>query len=123
MLKFPGVALFGSCVCVGIGPPRSCRTATIRPSISCSAIFGPLGQSYCDKRRADLQTTITGLLSEQYDNPVRVVAVHTAENVSQDIAREIMRRVGLAGGELSEALEDFVGEYLGPERRLTLRLA
>jgi hypothetical protein len=91
--------------------------------------FGPLGQSYCETspERADLETTITDLLSGQFDNPVRVVAFNTAErwseDVSEDIAREIMRRVDLAGDEMSEALEDFVDEHVGTERQLTLRLA
>ena len=67
--------------------------------------FGPLGQAYfeTDPERADLETTITDLLSGQYDNPVRVVAFNTAEgwsqDVSEEVAREIMRRVGLIGGD------------------------
>jgi hypothetical protein len=40
-----------------------------------------------------------------------------------DIAREIMRRLDLAGDELPTALEEFVERHLGPERQLTLRLA
>ena len=90
--------------------------------------FGPLGQAYCETNpeRADLETTITDLLSGQYDNPVRVVAFNTAEgwsqDVSEDVAREIMRRVGLIGGELSPSLADFVDEHHGPDRQLTLRL-
>jgi hypothetical protein len=90
--------------------------------------FGPLGQAYCETNpeRADLETTITDLLSGQYDNPVRVVAFKTAEgwsqDVSEDVAREIMRRVGLIGGELSPSLADFVDEHHGPDRQLTLRL-
>jgi hypothetical protein len=89
--------------------------------------YGQLGQSYCETgpERADLETTITDLLSGQFDNPVRVVAFNTAErwseDVSEDIAREIMRRIDLAGGELSD-LEDFVDEHVGVERQLTLRL-
>ena len=90
--------------------------------------FGPLGQAYfeTDPERADLETTITDLLSGQYDNPVRVVAFNTAEgwskDFSEDTAREIMRRVGLIGGELSPSLADFVDEHHGSDRQLTLRL-
>jgi hypothetical protein len=40
-------------------------------------------------------------MSGQYSNPVRVIAFNTvehwAEDVSEDIAREIRRRVDLAG--------------------------
>jgi hypothetical protein len=46
-----------------------------------------------------------------------------AEDVSEDIARKIKRRIGLAGEELPESLEGFVESNLGPERQLTLRLA
>jgi hypothetical protein len=91
--------------------------------------FGSLGQAYCETNpeRADLETSITDMLSGQYDNPVRIVAFNTAdrwaEDVSEDIAREIIRRIGLAGDELPQSLEDFVELYVGPERQLTLRLA
>jgi len=91
--------------------------------------FGPLGRAYyeTDPERADLETTITDLISGQFDNPVRVVALNTADgwakDVSEDIASEIMRRVDLAGDELSPSLADFVDQYLGPVCQLTLRLA
>jgi hypothetical protein len=91
--------------------------------------FEPLGQAYDETHpeRADLETTITDLISGQFDNPVRLVAFNTAErwaeDVSQDIAREIMRRVGLTGDEVSESLEDFVELHIGAEMQLTLRLA
>jgi hypothetical protein len=46
-----------------------------------------------------------------------------SEDVSEDIAREIMRRLGLAGDELPTSLEAFVDSHLGSDRQLTLRLA
>jgi hypothetical protein len=91
--------------------------------------FGRLGRAYCEasEDRSDLETTISDLLSGQYDNPVRVVAFNNAdrwsEDVSENIAREIMRRVGLAGDALPSSLEGFVDSHLGPDRQLTLRLA
>jgi hypothetical protein len=91
--------------------------------------FGQLGRAYCEasEDRSDLETTIADLISGQYDNPVRVVAFNTAErwseDVSEEIARQIMRRVGLAGAELPSSLEGFVEQHLGPDRQLTLRLA
>jgi len=89
--------------------------------------FGSLGRAYCEasEGRSDLETTISDLMSGQYDNPLRVVAFNTAErwseDVSRDIAREIMRRVGLAGEALPASLEGFVDSHLGPDRQLTLR--
>ena len=91
--------------------------------------FGPLGRAYCEasEDRSDLETTISDLMSGQYDNPVRVVAFNTAErwseDVSEDVAREIIRRLGLAGDALPSSLEAFVNSHLGPDRQLTLRLA
>ena len=91
--------------------------------------FGRLGRAYreTDPERADLETVITDLLSGLYNNPVRVVAFNTterwAEDASEDIAREIMRRLDLAGDELPSSLEAFMDSHLGPDRQLTLRLA
>jgi hypothetical protein len=66
-------------------------------------------------------------MSGQLNNPVRVVAFNTAErwaeDASEDMAREIMRRLDLAGDELPSSLEAFMDRHLGPERQLTLRLA
>jgi hypothetical protein len=44
-------------------------------------------------------------------------------DLSEDIAREIMRRLGLAGDQLPSSLEAFVDSHFGPNRQLTLRLA
>ena len=46
-----------------------------------------------------------------------------ADDASEDIAREIMRRLDLAGDALPSSLEPFVETHLGPNRQLTLRLA
>ena len=51
------------------------------------------------------------------------VAERWSEDVSEAVAREIMRRIGLVGDELPSSLEGFVDWHLGPERQLTLRLA
>jgi hypothetical protein len=91
--------------------------------------FGPLGQAYCetDVERSDLESVISDLMSGQYNNPVRVVAFNTterwSEDVSEDVAREITRLLGLAGDELPSSLEAFVDRQIGSERQLTLRLA
>jgi len=66
-------------------------------------------------------------MSGQYSDPVRVVAFNTAEHwsedASEDVAREILRRLDLAGQELSPSILAFVDFHLGPDRQLTLRLA
>jgi hypothetical protein len=91
--------------------------------------FGPLGRSYRETpvEEGDLETTITDLMSGQYSDPVRIVAFNTvecwAEDVSEDFARKIMRRLDLAGADLPPSLETFIERHIGPERQLTLRLA
>jgi hypothetical protein len=66
-------------------------------------------------------------MSGQYSGPVRVVAFNTAEHwaedASEDVAREIMRRLDLAGHDLPPSIAAFVDRHLGPGRQLTLRLA
>jgi hypothetical protein len=91
--------------------------------------FDRLGRSCrgTDVERADLESVISDPMSGEYSDPVRVVAFNTAEHwaedASEDIAREIQRRVDLAGHELPSSIECFVDRHLGPDRQLTLRLA
>jgi hypothetical protein len=91
--------------------------------------FGKLGTAFAetDVGEADLETTITDLMSGQYRDPVRVVAFNTAEHwaedASEDVAREILRRLDLAGHELPSSIAAFVDCHLGPDRQLSLRLA
>jgi hypothetical protein len=51
--------------------------------------FGRYGRAYSEtsEERADLETTITDLITGQYDRPVRVVAFNTAEGWSADVLR------------------------------------
>jgi hypothetical protein len=67
------------------------------------------------------------LMSGQYGDPVRVVAFNTAEHwsedASEDVAREILRRLDLAGHELPSSIQAFVESHLGADRQLALRLA
>jgi hypothetical protein len=91
--------------------------------------FGNLGAAFSetDVDKADLETVISDLMSGQYRDPVRVVAFNTAEHwsedASEDVAREIMRRLDLAGHELPSSIDAFVDSHLGLDRQLTLRLA
>src|SRR6266436_6895067 len=91
--------------------------------------FGNLGAAFpeTDVDKADLETVIGDLISGQYNDPVRVVAFNTAEHwsedASEDVAREILRRLDLAGDALPSSIAAFVDSHLGPDRQLTLRLA
>jgi len=91
--------------------------------------YGKLGPAFAetDIDEADLETTITNLMSGQYSDPVRVVAFNTtehwSEDASEDVAREIMRRLDLVGGALPSSLAAFVDSHVGSDRQLTLRLA
>src|SRR5467141_372536 len=86
--------------------------------------YGTLGPAFAetDLGEADLETTITDLMTGQYSDPVRVVAFNTTEHWSQDasedVAREIMRRVDLAGSALPSSLAAFVDSHVGPDRQL-----
>ena len=86
--------------------------------------FGHDGRIF---RETDVDTTVADLMSELYVAPVRVVAVnpaeHRVEDASEDVAREIMRRLDLAGGPLPSSLAAFVDGHVGPDHQLTLRLA
>ncbi|MEH2480609.1 hypothetical protein V1282_003966 [Nitrobacteraceae bacterium AZCC 2146] len=79
-----------------------------------------------DVADTDLETVITDLLSGQYPDPLRVVAFNTvehwAQDVSEDVAREVRRRADLSYADLVPGVEEFVTRYAGPERQLTMRL-
>jgi len=91
--------------------------------------YGQSGTAFAetDVSEAHLETVISDMMSGQYSDPLRVVAFNTtehwAEDASEDVAREIMRRLDLAGHELPSSIAAFVDSHLGPDRQLTLRLA
>ena len=115
--------------------PRTGWTPSIVPNGADQTVylvvdrFGALGVAYreTDVVRTDLETTITDLMSGQFNDPVRVVAFNTlehwAQDVSKDIALEIRSRCDIDGHDVPETLRDFVDSYAGPDRQLTLRLA
>ena len=91
--------------------------------------FGRAGLSFHETNldRTDLESVIADLMAGQYDNPIRVVAFNTTErwanDVSDDIAREIRRRADIAYEDVSSTIEEFVTRHTGRERQLALRLA
>jgi hypothetical protein len=102
--------------------PRSDRLLVINN-------YGKSGTAFVetDVADADLETVISDLMSGQYSDPVRVVAFNTAEHwaedASEDIARETMRRLDLAGREMPSSIEAFIERHIGHDRQLSLRLA
>jgi hypothetical protein len=91
--------------------------------------YGQLGPAFVETGlgEADLEGTISDLMSGQHGDPLRVVAFNTAEHwaedASEDIAREIMRRLDLAGREMPSSIEAFIERHIGHDRQLSLRLA
>ena len=88
-----------------------------------------LGRVYreTDSAQCDRETTLQDLLTGQYNDPVRVIAVNTREGWSRDVsyefAAELQRRADIDRRELTGTLADFVELHTRPARQLTLRLA
>jgi hypothetical protein len=105
---------------------RSARDQNAYLILDC---FDRLGCAWreTDVEATDLETVISDLMSGQYNDPQRVVAFNTsehwAEDVSEDIAREIRRRADDAHEDVSSSIEDFVARHAGREQQLDLRLA
>jgi hypothetical protein len=91
--------------------------------------YGRFGTAFAetDLDRANYESTIADLMTGQHNDPLRVVMFNTdtdrAEDVSHDIAQEILRRLGLEGRNVPRELEDFIDLHVGSDRQLTLRLA
>ena len=66
-------------------------------------------------------------MSGQHSDPLRVIMfnleTNRSEDVSQTIAQEILRRLGLEGRDVPLELEDFIDRHAGRDGQLTLRLA
>lgn len=113
---------------------RSNWTPSIVPSTDQTAYlvaddFGQIGRAWREAdldEATDLDTVIGDMLAGQYSNPIRVIGFNTAErwseDVSEDVAREILRRCDLQQTEVPAQLQGFVDRHLGDRRQLTLRL-
>ena len=114
--------------------PRTGWTPSIVPNADDQDVyivvddFGRNGRAYreTDIERADLEAVIMDMLEGQYQNPVRVVGVNTAEkwseDVSGDVAEELRRRCDLQMRDVPSSIVDFVERHEGQDRQLTLRL-
>jgi hypothetical protein len=92
--------------------------------------FPGLGTVYRETEieRTDLETIIADLISEQFNDPIRVVAFnaleHWSEDVTEYIAFEIETRCAIEGVAVPEHIRDFVASYTrDADRQLALRLA
>ncbi|HEX3115357.1 MAG TPA: hypothetical protein VHQ48_07765 [Bradyrhizobium sp.] len=72
--------------------------------------------------RTDLESIISELMSGQFNDPVRVVAFNTLEHWSQDVSRdvaaEILTRCDIEGVAVPEHIQDFVIGHTIPARAL-----
>ena len=80
--------------------------------------FGKAGRAYreTDEAQASFGTVVDDLLTGQFNDPARVVAFNTAEgwsrDASEDVAREVVRRVTEDGRALAASSRQFVESYV-----------
>ena len=80
--------------------------------------YGKAGRVYreTDEEDTTIGSVVDDLLTGQFNNPVRVVAFNTSEgwsrDVSEDIAREVLRRVAQRGRPLAASSRNFVEAYV-----------
>ena len=86
--------------------------------------YGKAGRAYreTDEEDTTIGSVVDDLLTGQFNNPVRVVAFNTSEgwsrDVSEDIAREVLRRVSERGRPLAASSRQFVGAYVDEDELL-----
>jgi hypothetical protein len=77
--------------------------------------------------RTDLEAVISGFLSGQFNDPIRVIAFitleHWSDDVSHEVAAEIQTRCDIEGAAIPDHLGDFVDQHTPVKRQLSLRLA
>ncbi len=70
-----------------------------------------------DEGETDYSALIRDMMSGQYEQPLRVVALNPVEgwsrDASEDVALELARRVDEAGREISETLREFIETHIG----------
>jgi hypothetical protein len=86
--------------------------------------FGKAGRVYRETSEEDttLGSVVDDLLTGQFNNPLRVVAFNTSEgwsrDVSEDVAREVMRRVADRARLLAASSRKFVETYVDADELL-----
>ena len=100
------------------GAPFRCHRALVLDD------FGKAGRAYRETAEEDtiLGSVVDALLTGQFNNPVRVVAFNTSEgwsrDVSEDVAREVIRRVAESGRRLAASSRQFVQTYVDEDELL-----
>jgi hypothetical protein len=80
--------------------------------------YGKAGRVYreTDEEDTTVGSVVDDLLRGQFNNPVRVVAFNTSEgwsrDVSEDVAREVLRRVAERGRPLATSSRKFLEAYV-----------
>lgn len=91
--------------------------------------FGKAGRAYREtaEEAATFDTVVDGLMTGQFNHPVRVIAFNTREarsrDVSEDAARELLRRAAKEDKPLAGASRRFVESYLGEAEVLRAGIA
>jgi hypothetical protein len=86
--------------------------------------YGKAGRVYreTDEEDTTVGSVVEDLLTGQFNNPVRLVAFNTSEgwsrDVSEDIAREVLRRMAERGRPLAASSRQFVGTYVDEDELL-----
>jgi hypothetical protein len=86
--------------------------------------FGKAGRAYreTDEEDTTVGSVVDDLLTGQFNNPVRIVAFNTSEgwsrDVSEDVAREVLRRVAESGRPLAVSSRQFVQTYVDEDELL-----
>jgi len=86
--------------------------------------FGRRGRSW---RETDAEQTLATVITDLISNDSVAVVVFNinerwANDVSEDIARQIPRQAHLTWSELSPSVVDFIDRHAGEEQQQTLRL-
>jgi hypothetical protein len=75
-----------------------------------------------DAHKTDRESVILDLLEGQYFDPRRIVmfntAEHVADDISEDIARELQTRCDAQLRDVPSFLQQFVDRYVGSETKL-----
>jgi hypothetical protein len=86
--------------------------------------FEKAGRVYRETAEEDttLGSVVDDLITGQYNNPVRVVAFNTSEgwsrDISEDVAREVLKRVAERGRPLAASSRQFVEIYVDEDEVL-----